>query len=334
MKITFFEARENEKALLAALLPSHSLSFFKEKLKPETLAQAVGADIVSVFVNSEVKKEMIDALPKMKLLITRSAGFDHIDLVSAKEKGVLVSNVPAYGAHTVAEFAFALILNLSRNICAASNQMRMTGDYNILPFQGFDLCGKTLGIVGTGRIGKNTALIAKGFGLKIIATDIFPDQAFAEENGFEYVPLSVLLSNSDIISLHAPYNETTHHLINKENIKLIKKGALFINTARGELIDTEALVKALKNGQISGAGLDVLEGERKLKEEAEFLDGGKGDANDFKLLTEDHMLLDMPNVIVTPHIAFFSCEAEEDISKTTAKNILSFIEGKPENLVK
>lgn len=334
MKIAFFEIQEKEQEILAPFLQGNELVFYKEKLNLETMDKAKDADIVSVFVNSEVTKEIINALPKLKLIATRSTGFDHIDTAYAKEKGIAVATVPSYGAHTVAEFAFGLILDISRKVCSASNQIRSTGDFNIAPFRGFDLYGKTLGIVGTGKIGKNTVLIAKGFGLKILATDLFPDQAFAEEVGFEYVPLDVLLSNSDIITLHAPYNETTHHLINKENIKLMKKGSIFINTARGELVDTEALVEALKKGIIAGAGLDVLEGERKLKEEAEFLAEGKGNAEDFKLLLEDHALMEMPNVIVTPHIAFFSREAEEEISKTTAGNILAFTVGKPENLIK
>ena len=336
MKITFFEARENEKVLLTSLLAGHELSFYKEKLDLALSSTAKDAEIISVFVNSEITREIIEALPKLKLIATRSTGFDHIDCAYAKEKGIAVVTVPSYGTHTVAEFAFGLILALSRKICSAGNQIRETGtgDFNIAPFQGFDLYGKTLGIVGTGRIGKNTALIAKGFGLKILATDLFSDQAFVEASGIEYVPLSVLLSNSDIISLHALYNETTYHLINKENIKLIKKGSIFINTARGELVDTEALVWALKEGIIAGAGLDVLEGERKLKEEAEFLAEGSGDAKDFRLLVEDHIIMEMPNVIVTPHIAFFSREAEEEISKTTAGNILAFARGTPENLVK
>ena len=323
MKITFFEVREKEQDFLAPPLQVHGLSFFKEKLDLETLNKAKDADIISVFINSEVTKEIIDALPKLKLIATRSTGFDHINIAYAKEKGIAVATVPSYGTHAVAEFAFALILDLSRKVSNANRQIREEASFNISNFQGFDLFEKTLGVVGTGKIGKNMVKIAKGFGMKVIAFDSFPDQKFAQENNFQYLPLNDVLVNSDIITLHTPYNKDTHHLINKENIKLFKKGSYFINTARGEIIDTEALFFGLKEGIIAGAGLDVLEGERKLKEEVEFIAHGYSDVDNFKTLLEDHILMEMPNVIVTPHIAFFSREAEMEILKITAENILA-----------
>lgn len=334
MNITFFEAREREQEFLSALLNGHELSFYKEKLTAENIGRAQNADIVSVFVDSEIRKEIIDSLPRLKFIATRSTGFDHIDVAHAEEKGIPVASVPAYGANTVAEFAFGLILNLSRKISDANEQMKERASFTISNLQGFDLFGKTLGVVGTGRIGKNVVRIAKGFGMKILACDLYPDQAFAEEMGIEYVPLAMLLSASDIVTIHAPYNETTYHLINKENIAQMKKGSLLINTARGEIVDTEALAMALKSGVVAGAGLDVLEGERTLKEEAEFLAKGKGAESDFKMLAENHMLIDMPNVIVTPHIAFFSNEAEAEIIRTTAENIAAFISGAPANIVR
>src|SRR3989344_2303451 len=327
MKITFFEVREKEQDFLAPPLQVHGLSFFKEKLDLETLNKAKDADIISVFINSEVTKEIIDALPKLKLIATRSTGFDHINIAYAKEKGIAVATVPSYGTHAVAEFAFALILDLSRKVSNANRQIREEASFNISNFQGFDLFEKTLGVVGTCKIGKNMVKIAKGFGMKVIAFDSFPDQKFAQENNFQYLPLNDVLVNSDIITLHTPYNKDTHHLINKENIKLFKKGSYFINTARGEIIDTEALFFGLKEGIIAGAGLDVLEGERKLKEEVEFIAHGYSDVDNFKTLLEDHILMEMPNVIVTPHIAFFSREAEMEILKITAENILAFNSG-------
>ncbi len=319
MKISFFETRDKEREVFASRLSQHDLFFCKEKLSLENIKDAEQADIISVFVNSEIKKEVIDALPCLKLIAARSTGFDHIDVRYAGTKGIKVASVPNYGARTVAEFAFGLILTLSRKIYRAVSQMKEKISYDTDLLQGFDLCGKTIGVVGTGRIGKNMVRIAKGFGLKILATDLYPDNDFAEEEEIEYVPLDALLSSSDIVTIHTPFNETTYHLINRENIKLMKKGAILINTARGEIVDTEALVASLRAGQIGGAGLDVLEGERSMKAGAE------------SLLNKE--LIAMRNVVVTPHVAFFSAEAEAEIIRTTSDNIELFIAGTPQNIV-
>lgn len=333
MRIVFFEIREREQELLSGMFPGHEVIFMSERLTLESAGQVKDADIVSVFVDSLVTGEIMGKLPSLKCVATRSTGFDHIDCTHAKEKGIAVAHVPEYGAHTVAEFAFALILSLSRRVYAASNKIKEQGDFSLGGLRGFDLFGKTIGIIGTGRIGKNVAGIAKGFGMKVLAVDPYPDTAFAQSVGASYVSLAELLSASDIVTLHAPYNASTRHLINIENSALMKKGALLINTARGELVDTQALVQALSSGQLAGAGLDVLEGERMLKEEAAFLTRGKGSETDLKLLAADHMLISMPNVIVTPHIAFYSREAEEEIVRTTVATILGFISGVPQNLV-
>lgn len=334
MKIVFFETTEEEKKELMNLLHDVPAEFHEEKLNLENVNLAKDAEIISIFVNSEVSKEIIDSLPGLKLIATRSTGYDHIDSANAKEKGIAVVTVPSYGSHTVAEFAFALILDLSRKVSSANKHIREESNFSISDFRGFDLFEKTLGIIGTGRIGKNMVKIAKGFNMKVIAFDAYPDQKFAEENDFQYLSLNDVLVNSDIVTLHTPYNKETHHLINKENIKLFKKGSYLINTARGEIMDTEALLFGLKEGIIAGAGLDVLEGERKLKEEAEFISSMGSNAGDFKTLLEDHMLMEMPNVVVTPHIAFDSREAEMEILKTTAENISAFIGGTPQNLIK
>ena len=192
-----------------------------------------------------------------------------------------------------------------------------------------------MGVIGTGKIGKNVVKIAKGFDMNVIAYDLYPDSAFAKENNFEYKNLTEVVSMSDVITLHTPYNKENHHLLNKKNISLMKKGVYLINTARGALIDTEALLWGLEEGIIAGAGLDVLEDERNLKEEMKILSsGGKEILKDYKILLEDHVLIDMPNVTVTPHIAFYSKEAEEEIMKVTVSNIQGFISGNPTNLVK
>lgn len=332
MKIVFFEAREKEEVTLRELISGHDLFFYSEELNSQNAHLAKGADIVSVFVSSEVRSDIIDTLDGVKLIATRSTGFDHIDVAYAKSKGILVTNVPSYGSHTVAEFTFALLLSLSRKIHLACEQMKEKTSYDIVNLEGFDLFGKTIGVIGTGKIGKNVVRIAKGFGMNVLLNDMFPDENFANEVSFKYVSLEKLLRESDIVSLHTPYNKDTHHLINKDNIFLMKKGSLLINTARGEIIETEALVKALLEEHLSGAGLDVLEGERKLKSPSSSVMGDTQNS-DYKTLVEDNVLVDMPQVIVTPHIAFFSKEAEMEIIRTTANNISSFVEGGRSNIV-
>ena len=187
--------------------------------------------------------------------------------------------------------------------------------------------------MGTGRIGRNVIKIARGFEMNVIACDSKPDADFAQAQGFKYLPLDELLAVSDIVTLHTPYLKETHHLINSGNIGRIKKCALLINTARGELVETDALLRSLTEGHIAGAGLDVLEEERQLKEETELLSHSPGKIKDFKTLLQNHVLINLPQVIITPHIAFFSREAREEIVKTTTQNIKSFIAGSPQNLV-
>jgi len=335
MKIIFFEVPKDEQAVFSQILPGLDYSFNEEKLAKDNVNLAKDAEIVSIFVNSEINKDIIDNLPNLKFIATRSTGYDHIDLKYAESKNIKVSNVPAYGSHTVAEFAFALLLNLSRKVYDAYHNLREDADFLIFDLQGFDLFGKTIGVIGTGKIGKNVIRIAKGFNMNVLACDLYPDINFAKENNFEYKTLPDILSQSDVITLHAPYTKENHHLINKENISLMKKGVFLINTARGELIDTDALIWGLKEKIIAGVGLDVLEGERELKEELEILayEDKAEKIKDYKTLLEDRVLIDMPNVIVTPHIAFYSKEAEEDIIKTSAENIKNFISGQAKNLV-
>lgn len=337
MRIVFFGLEKEEQAIFSKSFDHENISFFEEKLDENNADKAKDADAICVFVDSTVNKKVIDALPALKFIATRSTGLNHIDCEYAKTKGIKISNVPAYGSHTVAEFAFGLILNLSRNIIKANNYIRESSDFNYFSaMEGFDLRGKTLGIIGTGKIGKNVAKIAQGFGMNIVAYDLYPDLVFSKENNFMYKTLKDVVCESDIITLHTPYNKESHHLINKENISLMKKGVYLINTARGELIDTDALIWGLKEGIIAGAGLDVLEGERELKEEIEILSSPSGLARieDYKTLLEDRVLIDMPNVIITPHIAFYTREAVSEIIKITVENIRGFIANNPVNLVK
>lgn len=280
---------------------------------------AANFDIVGVFMDSVIDAGTISALPNLKFIATLSTGFDHIDLGAAAARGIVTSSVPAYGENTVAEFAFALLLGLSRKIREASARVKDEMKYTTEGLTGFDLAGKTIGVVGTGRIGKHAVRMAKGFGMKIIAYDVFHDDKFASEMGFPYVSLEELLAQSDIVTIHCPYLPSTHHLINQQNIGLVKKGAYLINTARGAIVETAAMMSALKSGQLGGAGLDVLEEEASMK------------AGDMSI---DRDLVMMPNVIVTPHNAFNTKEAFLRILDTTMDNIVAFVNGAPINLVK
>ncbi|MFA6177394.1 MAG: NAD(P)-dependent oxidoreductase [Candidatus Paceibacterota bacterium] len=335
MKIIFFEVPKIDQAFFSQSFSGMEVSFFEEKLNENSIEKAKEADIISVFVASTVNKNVIDAIPNLKFIATRSTGFDHIDCAYAETKGIKVSNVSAYGSHTVAEFAFTLMLGLSRNIIKANNYITESLDFNYFPYmEGFDLNEKTLGIIGTGKIGKNVAKIAKGFNMNVVAYDVYPDLAFAKENNFTYKSLREVVSLSDIITLHTPYSKGAGYLINKENISLMKKGVFLINTARGELVDTEALVSGLKEGIIAGFGADVLEDEKPMKEGLGFLTSGKATEEEKKIINFNHELMKMPNVIITPHVAFYTREAVASIKQTTIDNIKSFLAGSPINLVK
>ena len=286
------------------------------------------AEGLSVFVNSRVGTAAFDRYPKLKVIATRSTGYDHIDIAEAHRRGIAVVTVPSYGVNTVAEFAFALLLTLCRHVALGQGRVQHTQSFvSQQGLTGIDLEGKTMGVVGTGRIGVHAIKIANGFGMKVIAYDAFENDALQATHTFTYVTLDELLLQSDVITLHVPYNEDTHHLINKNNISLIKKGAYLINTARGGVVETEALVEALKNGTLAGAGLDVLEGEGDMATTDELPDGRK------QIAEANKWLIASPNVIVTPHVAFDTAEAIERILTTTAENIIAFKNGTPQNVV-
>ncbi len=331
MKIAFFEIKGWEKKYLRRKLKGHYLEFYKEPLDLEKTKKIRDFEAISIFIYSKINKQIIRKLPKLKLVATRSTGFDHIDLKECKSGKIVVCNVPFYGEHTVAEHTFALILSLSRNI-HKSYMRTIRDDFSIDGLEGFDLKGKTLGVVGAGHIGLHIIRMAKGFGMNVLAYDIRQERFLAEVLGFKYVSLKEVLKGSNIITLHLPHNKFTHHLINKDTIKLIKKGAILINTSRGGIVDTDALIEALDKKILSGAGLDVLEGEELIKEEKQLLyDPRKLQA--LGNLVKDHILLRKDNVVFTPHIAFYSQEALERILETTTQNIINFLSGKPQNVV-
>ena len=320
MRIAFFSVIPSKRAPFLTAFEGPETVFIDEILNEETASKGKDIEVACIFVDSTASKSVIDAMPNLKLIATRSTGYNHIDVEYAKSKGILVTNVPAYGSYTVAEFTFGLLLNLSRKIMEAGNYVKNTMDFHYnSTMEGFDLHGKTIGVIGTGRIGKNVTKIAQGFGMKVIACDIYPDEAFAKEHDFEYKSLPEVLKESDIVTLHTPLTPESNHLINKENVALMKKGVYLINSARGELIETKALVWGLKEGIIAGAGLDVLEEEKNLKK------GEKTPICDW-----NRELMKLPNVLIT---AFYTLEAVAEISKVTIDNIKSFIAGTPENLV-
>ncbi|MFA4818342.1 MAG: NAD(P)-dependent oxidoreductase [Patescibacteria group bacterium] len=331
-KILFTELEGWEEADIKAALPEHDLVLKTEPLKDEDYAAIGSAEIVAPFIYTPITAEVMAKLPNLKLIATRSTGFDHIDVAAAKSKGITVCNVPFYGENTVAEHAWALILALSRNICTSYDRTK-AGSFSFAGLRGFDLKDKTLGIIGGGHIGQHVARMAQGFAMKVLVFDPKQDESLATSLGFSYVSLAELLKKSDVITLHAPYNDKTHHLLNRDNLRLMKPSAILVNTARGGLIDTLALAEALKGGRLAGAGLDVLEEESYIKEEIQLLSPEFHKTCDYKTLIANHILLEMPNVIITPHNAFNSQESIKRILNTTLDNIKAYLAGQPINTV-
>jgi len=330
MRIAFFETTEKDEAYLRRKLSHHEVFFFKEILSEATASQVATCDIVSIFIYSTVTRAVLEKIPSLKAVFTRSTGFDHIDVIACSGRGIAVANVPFYGENTVAEHTFALILALSRNV-HKSHARGLKQDFSIDGLMGFDLNNKTLGVIGTGHIGLHVIRIAKGFGMHVLAFDTQKNTFLSEVLHFNYTSLEEVLAKSDIITLHVPYNEHTHHLINTDNIQKFKRGALLINTARGGVVENRALVEALDQGILSGAGLDVLEGEEFVKEDNQCLDTDC--QTDAKSQETNQNLLVRDNVVFTPHIGFYSEEALERILDTTLENIEALAVGKKINLV-
>ncbi len=334
MSIYFFETNDSEQRYLTEHLPDERLRFLAAPLTNAEQAREIASDaeIVSPFVHSRLGADVIENLPHLKMIATRSTGFDHINVPDAESRDIPVCNVPTYGENTVAEHTFALILALSRNVHKAYVRT-LAGNFSLDGLQGFDLKGKTLGVVGVGHIGEYVMRIAKGFGMHLLAYDPVQDMTKADHFDFTYTSLEDLLSRSDIVTLHAPAGDASRHLIGAHNIGLFKRGALLINTARGDLVDTEALLCALDEGILSGAGLDVLEGEEVFSEEKQLLLNPKASEESLKLALRNRSLLQRPDLVITPHIAFNSTEAVERILDTTIANIKAFRLGLPQNQV-
>lgn len=322
-KIAFFGAKPYDIASFDKVNEhfNYDIKYFKGHLNPNNVVLTKEADVVCIFVNDTADAAVIDAMVEngVKLLALRCAGFNNVDLAAAKGK-LPVVRVPAYSPYAVAEYSLALMLSLNRKIHRAYWRTR-DGNFSLNGMMGFDMHGKTIGIIGTGKIAKILIKILKGFGMHILAYDLYPDYKFAEEEGIMYTTLDELYHRSDIISLHCPLTEETRYLINDQSIDKMKDGVMIINTGRGQLIHTNALIEGLKEKKISAAGLDVYE------EEGDYFYEDKSD----KIIDDDVLarLLSFNNVIVTSHQAFFTKEAMHNIAETTLQNIEDFRLNRP-----
>lgn len=297
-------------------LRGYQVNVYKEQLSTDNVDPKT--EILAVFVDSKVPKKLMDAMPKLKRIVTLSTGFDHVDVKAAKRKKIPVCNVPSYGENTVAEFAVGLMLSLSRQLFPAVKRVK-EGNFDYHGLRGMDIKGKTIGIIGTGKIGLHTIEMLRGFNANIIAFDAFPKKELQKEYDFSYVSKTALFKQSDIISLHLPLFDSTYHMLGKRAIKQMKPGVLIVNTARGGLIDSEALVWGLEKGIVAGAGLDVLEGEDVFEDPSKLL--GHQSTVDLRTTVMNNILIDHPNTIVTPHNAFNSVEAVKRIISTSVQNI-------------
>lgn len=331
-RIAFFELEEWEKNYIRKNLKGFDIKFFSEPLTTENVFKIKSVEYLGIFIYSKISREILDKLPKLKMIATFSTGFDHIDLDECQKRSVTVCNVPFYGENTVAEHTFALILALSRKLYDSIRRTRK-GNFNYDGLRGFDLKGKTIGLVGTGHISAHVARIAYGFEMNILGYDISQNPELVQKYGMKYTSLNTLLKESDVVSLHLPLNDKTVHTINKDTIKLMKPTSLIINTARGGLIDTDALVQALQSKKIAGAGLDVLEEESVIKEERQILFAQFNKTYNMQTLLENHILMQLENVIMTPHNAFNSEEAVHRIIDTSLDNITKFLGKAPQNVV-
>lgn len=331
-KIVFFETKPWEIEYIDDAFKDYDVKFTEDKLSDLNVEDYVDVEVISGFIGSQFSSKILSKLKKLKMIATRSTGFDHIDIEYCNKNNILVCNVPSYGENTVAEHSMALLLSLSRRIPESIERVR-SNNFSPDGLTGSDLKGKVIGILGTGHIGRNMINYALAFDMKVLAYDMSPDQKFALDNGFSYVDFDYLIAKSDIISVHLPYNKNTHHIMNRNVISKMKDGVIIINTARGGLIETDALFDGLSSEKVGAAGLDVLEEEKFLSEEIALLHSDDDSSVNFKVALENHMMAHLPNVIITPHNAFNSKEALERIIKSTIENIDCYFSGLCKNLV-
>lgn len=325
--VIFYETKEYERNFFEKeLYNKYNLKFEEKELNSdsELSYQELNADIISVFTGSRLTGEILDKFKNLKIILTRSVGFSHIDIEYCKEKNIVVANTPHYGDYTVAEFSFGILLNLVRRICYGQNELKM-GDMYPETF-GMELFDKTIGIIGTGSIGSKSVKIAKGFSMNVICYDINENVEIEKEFNVKYSDIDTLCKLSDVIMLHAPLNPASYHLINSERIALMKENAVIVNTARGELIDTEALYDALLDNRIKGAALDVLEFEETISNKRP---GENINLKNLRTSLINNKLLNLKNVTATPHIAYDTKEAVNRILDMTMKSLEEFSSGLP-----
>jgi D-lactate dehydrogenase len=332
MRIVAFEVEPWEHGCFDQVREDHDVKILSEPLGHENAQEHADADVVSTFIYSDLGRKVLKRLDGLQMIATRSTGYDHIAMDYCRERQVTVCNVPSYGTNTVAEHAFGLLLTLSHRLDQAIDRTRK-GDFSPRGLQGFDLHGKTLGVIGAGDIGKAAIRIGKGFGMEVLAFDVAEDEKAARELGFRYVDMTDLLAQADVITLHVPGSPKTRHLIAADEFAKMKDGVVLINTARGRVVDIQALVRAIAKKKVAGAGLDVLPEEPVIREEAELLRSVYERQHDLEALLADHVLLRLRNVVVTPHSAFNTREAVHQILETTCENILAFAKGQPQNTV-
>ena len=322
-KIIFFDIKDYDREFFEKYGKNYNfeMSFFKSKLSLENVNLTKEYDVVCAFTNDDISKGTIDAMAEngVKLLAMRCAGFNNVSLKDIKERFKVV-RVPAYSPHAIAEYTVGLILAVNRKINKAYVRTR-EGNFSINGLMGVDLYGKTAGIIGTGKIGQILIKILRGFDMKVIAYDLFPNQKIADELGFEYVSLDELYANSDIISLNCPLTKETQYMINRRSMLKMKDGVILVNTGRGMLIDSADLVEALKDKKVGAVALDVYE-----EEENYFFQDKSTQVIEDDILGR---LLSFYNVLITSHQAYFTKEAVESITVTTLNNIKDFVEGKP-----
>jgi len=333
-KVVFFNVDEKEQSVLSkefAGEKTFELRFNQKSLDKHTACIAKEAVGIGIFIQSKITQEVLDHLPMVKVIATMSTGFDHIDLTACKARNITVSNVPSYGDNTVAEYAFGLILALARKFKSTFDRIER-GFFSRTGLVGIDIKGKTLGLIGTGRIGSHMARLGWAFGMKVIAYDVRSDVALREEYGVQFMSLEEVLEQADVISLHVPYLPSTHHLINAERLRLLKPTALLINTSRGKLIDTKAVAAALREDRLGGVALDTFEGEDIWIEE-EFLKHDDLPAIALREAMESFSIMRSERAILTPHNAFNTKEALDRILITSAENLKEYFSGHPQNVV-
>lgn len=333
MKIAMFEFSDSYLPLLEPLrVAGHEVLVSDERLTPETAGHYADVEVIATFINSRLDAETLAQLPKLKLIAMRSAGFDMVDMAHCHANGITVCNAAGYGDASVAEHSFALLLALSKRIVDAASKTQ-SGHFGYIPAPGFEIFGKVFGVIGTGRIGRHAASIARAFGMEVLAYDAMPKPQEAERIGFKYVELDELLRRAAFVSLHVPGNAATNGMISDREFGLMKQGAVLINTARGAVVDTAALIRALASGKLGGAGLDVLPQEPALRNLIALFEGQIPPGVNWQDAIAGFTVTRFENVIVTPHSAYNTIEAERRLVTIPVENILAYAAGKPVNVV-